>query len=202
MSCIQGRVILGKNSWYTYIVRCADNTLYTGITTDLDRRIREHNCSDKGARYTRSRRPVELVYSESFSSRSKAAKRETVIKKMRPEAKKVLADDLHVARKKVKHARIRVGMDRKVQVSVPSFFSDAQLQQLLREKTPWIEKTRSKMTDRFKEIHLEDDQVLYLGEVFTFSLQHNLVNRVEVDIVTNNKTAASFWGKQGFITYT
>ena len=67
---------------YIYILKCADNTLYTGYTTDLERRVLEHNNFDKGAKYTRGRRPVELVYSEAFDSRSKAQKREAEIKKM------------------------------------------------------------------------------------------------------------------------
>lgn len=63
------------------MVRCADNTLYTGIATELQRRIQEHNSSDKGAKYTRTRRPVELVYSEEYPDRSSASKREYEIKK-------------------------------------------------------------------------------------------------------------------------
>jgi putative endonuclease len=67
--------------YYVYIVKCADDTLYTGIATELTRRIDEHNSSDKGAKYTRVRRPVELVYSEEYPDRSSASKREYVIKK-------------------------------------------------------------------------------------------------------------------------
>lgn len=67
--------------YYVYMVQCADNTLYTGIATELERRIKEHNESDKGAKYTRVRRPVSLVYSESYPDRSSASKREYMIKK-------------------------------------------------------------------------------------------------------------------------
>ena len=67
--------------YYVYIVCCADDTLYTGIATDLERRIEEHNSSDKGAKYTRARRPVSLVYSEEYADRSSASKREYEIKK-------------------------------------------------------------------------------------------------------------------------
>ncbi len=67
--------------YYIYIVQCADETLYTGITTELERRIEEHNGSDKGAKYTRVRRPVILVYSEEYADRSTASKREYEIKK-------------------------------------------------------------------------------------------------------------------------
>jgi len=67
--------------YYVYIVQCADDTLYTGIATDLLRRVEEHNGSDKGAKYTRVRRPVHLMYSEEFPDRSLASKREYEIKK-------------------------------------------------------------------------------------------------------------------------
>lgn len=69
--------------WYLYIVRCADDTLYTGITTDVQRRLSEHNGDDRiGARYTRARRPVVLVYTEQAESRAAAASREAAIKKL------------------------------------------------------------------------------------------------------------------------
>lgn len=68
--------------WYLYILRCADNSLYTGITTDIERRLHEHNTLATGARYTRARRPVLLVYSREFPSRSEAAKEEWRIKKL------------------------------------------------------------------------------------------------------------------------
>lgn len=70
------------NSWQVYIVRCADTTLYTGIARDVERRIDEHNHSHLAARYTRARRPVVLVYSESCDSRSQALRREIAIKKL------------------------------------------------------------------------------------------------------------------------
>ena len=76
--------------YYVYIVECSDKTLYTGIASDLERRIDEHNTSDKGAKYTRSRRPVKLVHSEVYPNRSSASKREYAIKKMKREAKKSL----------------------------------------------------------------------------------------------------------------
>jgi putative endonuclease len=65
------------------MLRCADGSLYTGITTDLDRRIAEHNGDGPaGARYTRSRRPVQLVYRESARSRSDASQREAALKRL------------------------------------------------------------------------------------------------------------------------
>lgn len=72
----------GLDSWYVYMVRCRDNSLYTGITTDLEKRILEHNCGPKGARYTRGRRPVDLVYYEPAPSRSVATIREGQIKRL------------------------------------------------------------------------------------------------------------------------
>jgi putative endonuclease len=69
--------------YYIYILKCSDNTLYTGITTDLERRIVEHNSSKLGARYTSSRRPVKLVYSKKFKNRSLASKEEARIKKLK-----------------------------------------------------------------------------------------------------------------------
>lgn len=67
---------------FCYIVRCSDSTLYTGYTTNIERRIWEHNNSDKGAKYTRFRRPCVLVYTEEFDTKSAAMKREAEIKKM------------------------------------------------------------------------------------------------------------------------
>ena len=69
--------------WYTYIVRCSDNTLYTWITRDLERRIEEHNNSPKWAKYTKARRPVKLVYFEESKDKSNASKRECEIKKLK-----------------------------------------------------------------------------------------------------------------------
>lgn len=68
--------------WAVYIVQCIDKSFYTGITTDIQRRISEHNSDAKGARYTRSRRPVKLVFQQSFESRSLASKQEYVIKQL------------------------------------------------------------------------------------------------------------------------
>lgn len=67
--------------YHLYILKCADKTLYTGITTDLERRIVEHNDSKLGAKYTSARRPVKLAYSRKFKNRSLASKEEARIKK-------------------------------------------------------------------------------------------------------------------------
>lgn len=75
---------LGKTeAWCVYMLHCADGTLYTGITTDVARRVAEHNDNDRlGARYTRSRRPVHLVYTETAASRAAASRREASIKRL------------------------------------------------------------------------------------------------------------------------
>lgn len=79
-----------QKGWHVYIVRCRDGTYYTGIARNLAKRIGEHNSSKGGARYTRSRRPVELVYAEPASSRSAATKREYQVKRMPLPAKRAL----------------------------------------------------------------------------------------------------------------
>ena len=71
------------DKWVVYILRCADDSLYTGITNDIEKRLQQHNGEQKnGAKYTRSRQPVTLVYSESTGSRSSASKRESAIKSL------------------------------------------------------------------------------------------------------------------------
>ena len=77
--------------WFVYIVRCADNTLYTGITADITRRVREHNGEiGTGARYTLSKRPVTLVYSKKMKSRSAALIYEAKIKKLSRDEKNAM----------------------------------------------------------------------------------------------------------------
>jgi putative endonuclease len=76
-----------KSSWFVYILECADGTLYTGVTTNLERRIAEHNTSPKGAKYTSTRRPVLLRHSEKLKDRSAAQKREAALKALRREEK-------------------------------------------------------------------------------------------------------------------
>lgn len=68
--------------WFVYILACCDGTLYTGCTTDLDRRLQEHNESPRGAKYTRSRRPVKLVFWAPHPDRSAAQREEARIKKL------------------------------------------------------------------------------------------------------------------------
>ena len=69
--------------WYVYLLRCADNSLYAGITTSLERRLKEHNeCNKKGAKYTRCRRPVTLAYSETQLDRQQASRREYQLKQL------------------------------------------------------------------------------------------------------------------------
>ena len=74
-------------NWQLYILQCGDGTLYTGITNDLEKRLKAHN-EKRGARYTRSRLPVTLLYKEDSDSRSAASRREIAIKKL-PRGKKL-----------------------------------------------------------------------------------------------------------------
>lgn len=71
-----------SSAWFVYLVRCRDGSLYCGIAKNLEKRLAEHNSPDKGAKYTRGRRPVQLVYAEEVSSRAQATQREGRIKRM------------------------------------------------------------------------------------------------------------------------
>ena len=75
--------------WYLYILRCGDGTFYTGITTDVERRLEEHR-QGRGAKYTRGRGPLELAYQEGCGTHSEALKREAAIKKLSREKKEQL----------------------------------------------------------------------------------------------------------------
>ena len=77
-----------KTPWYVYLAKCSDDTLYTGITNDLERRIKQHNGKLRGgARYTAARRPVIIVWSEKVDSRSLAQKREIEIRRLSKDQK-------------------------------------------------------------------------------------------------------------------
>jgi putative endonuclease len=78
--------------FYVYILECADNTLYVGATNNLDKRVKEHNTSKRGAHYTKIRRPVKLAYSETFPTLSLARAREAEIKRWKREEKMRLVD--------------------------------------------------------------------------------------------------------------
>lgn len=77
-------------SWCVYILECSDNTLYTGVTNDLDNRLFQHNHGTVGAKYTRARRPVRLVYSEACVGKVAAMQREYAIKKLTRSGKLLL----------------------------------------------------------------------------------------------------------------
>jgi len=80
-----------RMNWHVYIILCSDNTLYTGISNDVDRRVLQH-ASQRGAKYFRARRPKRLVYLESGHSRSTASRREAAIKKLQRPDKERLID--------------------------------------------------------------------------------------------------------------
>jgi putative endonuclease len=79
--------------WHLYIVRCNDQSLYAGITTDICRRIQEHNESPKGARYTKARRPVTLLISWPYENRSQATKAELAFKKLTTKKKRRIIEN-------------------------------------------------------------------------------------------------------------
>ena len=83
----------GTMDWTVYILRCADGTLYTGITNDLERRISEHQ-SGQGAKYTRGRGPFELVFNEPYRNRAEASRREIEVKSMKRAQKLKLVTDI------------------------------------------------------------------------------------------------------------
>ena len=76
--------------WFVYLLRCADGTLYAGITTDLDRRLAEHNAGKAGAKYTRARRPVTLAWHEPAVDRAAASRREYQVRTLPRAAKEQL----------------------------------------------------------------------------------------------------------------
>ena len=78
-----------KNIWYVYIVKCADGTLYTGIAEDVAKRVEIHNAG-KGAKYTRGRAPVHLLWSEPHQSKSSALRREYMIKQLKKSNKELM----------------------------------------------------------------------------------------------------------------
>ncbi|HEX9715121.1 MAG TPA: GIY-YIG nuclease family protein [Desulfurivibrionaceae bacterium] len=82
-----------SSAWFVYLVRCRDGSLYCGIAKDLTRRVEEHNSADKGAKYTRGRRPVQLVYVEEAASRGTATQREGRIKRLSRARKMMLIQD-------------------------------------------------------------------------------------------------------------
>lgn len=90
-----------QKPWWVYIVKCSDGTYYTGIAPDINKRIEKHN-SGNGAKYTRSREPVELLYYEEHENRSLATKREMQIKKLTRDQKKELISNFFPTKRSLK----------------------------------------------------------------------------------------------------
>ena len=82
--------LLYEPTWYVYLVHCADNTYYCGISKDVDRRIHEHNLSRRGSKYTRARRPVKLVWKSPPKTHKEAAQMEYKIKKLSRRQKEII----------------------------------------------------------------------------------------------------------------
>lgn len=83
-----------EQKWYVYILRCVDDTLYTGITNNIDRRLKAHNAGT-ASKYTRSRRPVTMIYQEEAETKGDALRRELAIKKMTRSQKQSLIEQLN-----------------------------------------------------------------------------------------------------------
>ena len=80
-------------TWFLYVLLCSDGTYYTGVTTDIQRRLKEHNTSRKGAKYTKTRRPVKLIYFEDYADRSSAQKAEYKFKRLTRKQKEILINE-------------------------------------------------------------------------------------------------------------
>ena len=77
-------------AWFVYLLRCNDNSLYAGITTDINRRVHQHNHTKLGAKYTRAKRPVSLAFIETAINKSEASKREYQLRKLSKSQKEQL----------------------------------------------------------------------------------------------------------------
>ncbi|SEK94787.1 putative endonuclease [Colwellia chukchiensis] len=94
MIALKIHVNAAEKMWFVYFLRCADNSLYAGITTSLERRLAEHNnCNKKAAKYTRVRRPVALAYAETLNNRQQASQREYQLKQLSKRHKEQLVAD-------------------------------------------------------------------------------------------------------------
>lgn len=87
------------NTWFVYLLRCNDNSLYAGITTDIERRLHQHNHTKLGAKYTRAKRPVTLAFIESAADKSSASKREYQLRKLTKTSKEQLVSNYHSTKK-------------------------------------------------------------------------------------------------------
>jgi putative endonuclease len=80
--------------WFLYVLKCGDGTLYTGVTTNIQRRLKEHNTSSRGAKYTKTRRPVEMVYWTCFKDQSLAQKAEYKFKQLTRKQKEKVINEI------------------------------------------------------------------------------------------------------------
>lgn len=131
-------------SYFVYILECADGSYYVGITNDLDKRLKAHNQTSVGAKYTRSRRPVKLVFQEEYATKSEALKREAEIKNWKRTDKQSLVHNNPTIQvrphPRAKHIRITVYPDKRVVVTVPPKASEKKIAEFINEKSDWIQK--------------------------------------------------------------
>jgi|GEM_PF-519773 len=147
-------------TYYVYILKCADDTYYVGSTNDLEGRIAKHNQTKAGAKYTRSRRPVELVFSEQYQTKSEALKREAEIKSYRRGQKQDLIDlpEYNLRHyQNSKHIRITVKPDGSVNVSAPKRVAKSDIDKFVAEKSDWIKKQQDTYAkSRTSTQHVDD----------------------------------------------
>ena len=91
-----GPRVYTKHKYFVYILECADGTYYTGYTNDLEKRVKEHNCSKRGAKYTRAKRPVRVVWSREYKYMHYAMKAEYKIKQLNRKQKELLVDGMRL----------------------------------------------------------------------------------------------------------
>lgn len=141
-------------SYFVYILECADGSYYVGITNDLEKRLKAHNETPVGAKYTRSRRPVKLVFQEEYPSKSEALRREAEIKNWKRTDKQSLVRDATVPLQpssstfniqirphaRARHIRLTVYPDRRVVVTVPPRVNEKKVAEFINEKSAWIQK--------------------------------------------------------------
>lgn len=215
-------------SYFLYILECADGSYYAGITNDLERRIRLHNSSPLGAKYTRSRRPVRLIYSEEFSTKSEALKREAEIQSFDRKTKDQLVNSgtsslgnlssrslsfdytlrQHAS---AKHLRITVYPDQRVVVTIPRRgVSDRKLQEFLQDKAGWVKKQLAtyqkaqpsgRKVDEKKSYTAYKDSALRLVERKISELNSHYQFAYRSIRITNTKTQWGSCSRDGVLSF-
>ncbi|MEK9132195.1 MAG: YgjP-like metallopeptidase domain-containing protein [Patescibacteria group bacterium] len=175
--------------YHLYILKCADKTLYTGVTTDLDRRIKEHNTSNLGAKYTSARRPVKLVYSRKFADRSEAQKEESRIKRLsRAEKLKLYrsmrvhstsaqrGEEYRIIRSGRRTIALHIAEDATLTVHAPMFSTLEYIKKLIFEKRAWINKKQMQIMKNGGPVKPKEfvngEKFFYLGKIHNLRIKN------------------------------